>query len=190
MFAVRSRWILMVALSSWLWVACSSPDRAPSVTDAVAEAQTLLEQSMDVAAPGVSYDRSADAARSCAFGAGDAGSVTVITTVVGTDFDSSGAALRIQQLWINSGAPDVRLQQAGTNPPSFTLTAKLRDVNYDALIDSQSGVLRIYAWTGCYVLGTPPDVLLLALVSAVSLLAIALGIRAPLRARRRRGLPR
>src|SRR3990172_5244008 len=160
MFAVRSRWFLMVALSSWLWVACSSPDRAPSVTDEVAEAQTLLEQSMDVAAPGVSYDRSADAARSCAFGAGDAGSVTGITTVVGTDL------------------------------LSFTLTAKLRDVNYDALIDSQSGVLRIYAWTGCYVLGTPPDVLLLALVSAVSLLAIALGIRAPLRARRRRGLPR
>jgi len=188
MFAVRSRWFLMVALSSWLWVACSSPDRAPSVRYAVAEAQTLLEQSMDVAAPGVSYDRSADAARSCAFGAGDAGSVTVITTVVGTDFDSSGAALRIQQLWINSGAPDVRLQQAGTNPPSFTLTAKLRDVNYDAIIDSH--VLRIYAWTGCYVLGTPPDVLLLALVSAVSLLAIALGIRAALRARRRRGLPR
>jgi len=190
MFVERSRWFLVVALSSGFWVACSTPERAPTVTDAVAEAQTLVEQSMDVAAPGLSYDRGVDADRSCAFGAGNAGSVAVIASVFGTDFDTEGAAVRIQRLWIDSGAPDAQLQEAGTDPPSFTLLAKLRDVRYEAVVDSQTGVLRINATTGCYVLGTPLDTLILGLVSIASLLAIALGIRAALRARRRRGIQR
>ena len=170
-----------------LTAACTgSGPRAANAEAALVEERSLVEAAVDTAVPGVAYDGAAYVG-SCArtLGVTEQARVAVIVLLdpAEQNIDDREVADRILEFWRLSGDPGASVL-AEPSTGALMITAEIRDVAYVATIDTRSGTLRAAATSGCYVVGTSVQTLVVALVIPLAAVGGMVGLIRMMRRRR------